>query len=208
MQYSLIFDFDGTIADSFFMVIEIYNLIHQKYKGLPILENEITKIRDQELSKILLSYNISKLKLPFVIHEIKTLLIEQIDQLPLIPGIADLLTGLVNKNYTLGVVSSNSRQNITIFLQKYGLLDYFSFIHTGSNLFGKHRVLNKALSQYKLDKENVIYIGDEVRDIEACHKIGLKCIAVTWGYNSKQILSQYSPFGVCTFPQEILRYCS
>jgi phosphoglycolate phosphatase-like HAD superfamily hydrolase len=61
------------------------------------------------------------------------------------------------------------------------------FIYT-STLFGKSRALSQALSKEHLDPREVIYIGDEVRDVEACQKCGLNVIAVTWGLNSQTAL--------------------
>jgi phosphoglycolate phosphatase-like HAD superfamily hydrolase len=34
--------------------------------------------------------------------------------------------------------------------------------------------------------DNVIYVGDETRDIEACHKVGIPIISVTWGLNNNK----------------------
>ncbi len=39
----------------------------------------------------------------------------------------------------------------------------------------------------------MIYVGDETRDITAAQKSQVQVVAVAWGFNSPQILSQFNP---------------
>ena len=39
------------------------------------------------------------------------------------------------------------------------------------------------------EKESCIYIGDSDTDVFTAHNAGVKCIGVTWGYRSKEVLS-------------------
>jgi phosphoglycolate phosphatase len=50
-----------------------------------------------------------------------------------------------------------------------------------------------------------IYIGDETRDIEACKKVGIPIISITWGMNNKEILSTLNPDQMAHSPLEIIR---
>ena len=49
-----------------------------------------------------------------------------------------------------------------------------------------------------------LYIGDETRDIEAARNNDLISIAVTWGYNTEQVLQDYSPTYVVHEPNDLL----
>ena len=59
-----------------------------------------------------------------------------------------------------------------------------------------------------LHPSNVLYVGDEVRDIEAAKKAGIRIAAVTWGYNSKKALEAYKPDYLVTKPEELLQICA
>jgi phosphoglycolate phosphatase len=39
----------------------------------------------------------------------------------------------------------------------------------------------------------MIYIGDELRDIEAARRVGIAAGAVAWGYNSTEVLERAAP---------------
>lgn len=118
--------------------------------------------------------------------------------------IPHLLTKLNQKKIRLGIVSSDSRSNILTVLNKHQLTAYFEFIHTELNLFGKDKVLKKVIQKYNLNPTETYYVGDEVRDIEAAHKAGLKIIAVSWGFNSHQFLKTYKPEYIADKPEKIL----
>ncbi len=201
-----IFDFDGTIADSYQVVIKKYNEICPKYGGRAIIDEEQDIIKNFAIPKILTMHGISVYKLPFLLREIRSMLSEEC--LPIIAGMPELLNQLKQQQHTLGIISSNSRHNILNSLKSHQLIDLFKFIHTGSNLFGKHLIIRKALSRYELHKEGVIYVGDEIRDIIAANKLDIKCLAVDWGYNSRKILTEYNPLAICSDPIEIANYAT
>jgi phosphoglycolate phosphatase len=108
-----------------------------------------------------------------------------------------------NKN--LFIISSNIKENIHQFLKKYKI-DYFDYVLSGSSLFGKDKLINKLIKSKNISKEATIYVGDEVRDIDASHNSGIKIAAVTWGYNSKEILEFNNPDMIVKDPKELLNY--
>ena len=55
----------------------------------------------------------------------------------------------------------------------------------------------------KLSKSDVYFVGDEVRDIEAGKKAGIKTIAVSWGYNTKDALAKEQPDYIIDTPLDL-----
>lgn len=55
-----------------------------------------------------------------------------------------------------------------------------------------------------IDDNNVVYIGDETRDVEAAKKVGIEIISVCWGFNYKEILQTLNPNFIVESPEEIL----
>jgi len=55
-----------------------------------------------------------------------------------------------------------------------------------------------------LNPEEVIYVGDETRDIEASQKINIKVIVVSWGFNSRTVLAEHNPDFLIHQPQELI----
>lgn len=58
------------------------------------------------------------------------------------------------------------------------------------SLFSKSKTLARVLKEQNLTLAETLYIGDEVRDIESCQKIGLDILSVTWGLNDKESLQK------------------
>ncbi len=56
---------------------------------------------------------------------------------------------------------------------------------------------------HRFGADDVIFIGDETRDIEACKRAGIRCVAVTWGYNSEKSLAAQNPHRVFHRPEEL-----
>ena len=80
-----------------------------------------------------------------------------------------------------------------------------SFICSEAPILEKDRAIKELLSQQALAPDEMIYIGDEMRDVDACRKVGMKIIAVCWGFNSKAALERKSPDYLVESPEELLK---
>ena len=112
----------------------------------------------------------------------------------------------LNKKYKLGIVSSNSKENIEKFVELNNLMSCFDFVLNYSLFFGKSKVFKKIMRKNKLEKNELVYIGDEVRDIIAAKKAGIGIIAVVWGMNNKIILKRKKPSFIADKPSEISKF--
>ena len=63
----------------------------------------------------------------------------------------------------------------------------------GVPLFGKTRALRRAVRQLQKTHTLILYVGDEIRDIEACHAAGVEIISVSWGFNAHEVLADKNP---------------
>lgn len=198
----LIFDFDGTIADSRDLILETINKLSEKYGYKSIQNENIEKLRNKTIKELFHILRIPWIKLPLLLIEFRKKYSQQISFLKPIIGIREVLTKLQNERYELALVTSNSKENVKDFLQKNNI-QVFNNIRAGLGLFGKSSVLNKLIREKNYNKEEMLYIGDEVRDIEASNRIGIEVIAVTWGFQSKSILKKYKPNYLVDTPNEL-----
>ncbi len=193
----VIFDFDGTIADSFSAVLEIYNELSSKYGYEKIKEPEEFKLKSSK--QIVKDFNIPSTKLPFFVKKVLTKLGDK--NVELFKDIEGVLIEL-KKKYNLAILTSNLRKNVDKILKT--KIDLFDSIQTGSKLFGKNKLLEKFLKSHNLEPEDVVYVGDETRDIKAARMCGIKIISVAWGFNSKAALQKENPDYLITEPHQIL----
>ena len=200
MQY-IIFDFDGTIADTFPIVEKISEDIAKRYH-LQINAKEARKIG---FKTALLKSKFSMWRLPQTVIEVRKRMAESIarDAKP-IKNVKPVLISL-SKKYKLGIVSSNSKQNVMAFLRRHQLAELFVFVYSDSSIFGKQQVLKRVCKTFNIDKKEVTYIGDEDRDIKAAKKAGINNIAVSWGFNDRSALEKAKPDVIISKPKQILK---
>lgn len=200
MKTTLIFDFDGTIADTLDACVRIYNELAPKIGCKAVKDGERDGLRGKASKDFLRDYGVRFWNLPVIAWRVRKGLRREMEKLPIIPGMREALLALRAEGYGMGIVSSNSVENIEVFLRVNGLGEMFQFIHSGRNLFGKDRVLRKVIERH--DIESALYIGDEVRDIEAARKVGMPIISVGWGFNLPSILEKMNPGMVVQSPKE------
>ncbi len=199
----IIFDFDGTIADSLIKGIEITNKIARQLNIRTIKEEEIEHLRNLTPYELIKYMGIPLFKIPVLVARYHKETNEIIDTLKPYPGMPEVINTLAEK-YTLGILSSNSEENINKFLQNNNLDKKFSFVSSQPSLFGKSASLKRIMRLHNLKPEEIIYIGDEVRDIQSAQKARIKIISVTWGGNSRRLLEQFQPDYLADEPEDIL----
>ncbi len=204
MSKVIIFDFDGTIADTLDTIITIVNQLKIKNGYKPTSLEEIAHYKNLTSQQIIKKSGISIFKLPCIIRQVKKELTQTIKKVNLFPGIAEIIQQLKQQNHTLVIITSNSRENVIAFLNHHNLLEYFDFIYPGRTILGKDKIIKQFLKHENINPQNAIYVGDEIRDIEAAQKSNIQIISVTWGFHSKQALMQHQPDFLIETPQEIL----
>ncbi len=201
----VIFDLDGTLANSMALIVDIYNQdIAEKFNCKKVDKTRVDEYRMRPPTEFFREFGITPLKFPFILFRAKRLMKARKEEIEIFSGIPELIATLHQQGIRLGVVTSNSTQNARDFLERYRLIQYFDFIQGSRLLQKKDKKLRRILKKYDLAKERILYIGDEVRDIVACKKVGLQCGAVTWGQAHRLLLEQHHPDFILEQPKEIL----
>jgi phosphoglycolate phosphatase len=199
----LIFDFDGTLADSRKTLVEIANNLALEFGFDRVTEDEMLRLSHLSSKDIFYQSPIPPYKIPFLLSRVKKELNQKIASLQPFDGIKEALNSLKKEGYRLGIVTSNLKENVVDFLDNNNLEEYFDFVYSASSLFGKHKILKKIIKKHHLCVDKIIYVGDETRDIEAAKKSKIKVVAVTWGFNSASVLTEYKPDFLIHKPQEL-----
>ncbi len=200
----IIFDFDGTLANTFHFGIEISNKLAKIFNYKIILSDNIEILRNKTSEEVLKESGIPFFKMPFIVFRFRKEYKKIRDLIQPIDGVEEMLN-LLSKNNNLGIVTSNSKHTVEYFLEKHKILHLFNFIHAEASIFGKARILKKIIQKNSNEYQQVFYVGDETRDIQASRKCKLNSIAVTWGYNTKDILLKLKPDYIVDNPLEIIQ---
>jgi len=199
----IIFDFDGTIADSLEALITASNRLAREFNYDEVSYEQVRQLQRLSSRAIIQKSNISVFKVPFLMKRLREELGQEIKQIKPISGIEQALAQLKAAGYSLGIVTSNSTENVDIFLEHHHLTGMFEFTHSAATLFGKHRALKRLIKARQLNSEAVIYVGDETRDIESAKRIPIQIVAVSWGYNDRAILQQHQPDALVHDPGQL-----
>ncbi|MGL5081768.1 MAG: HAD-IA family hydrolase [Microcoleaceae cyanobacterium] len=205
MNKIIIFDFDGTLADTLDVLVGITNRLSQEFGYPPTKPEEVVQLQHLSTRQIVQRSGISWIKLPLLIRRVRLELKKDIQLVNLFPHTKEVLLELKNQGHLLYILTSNTTENVSQVLQNHQILNLFTEIYSGSNLFGKSRMIRRLLKREKLRREQAIYIGDETRDIIAAKQAQITVIAVRWGFNSPEVLRQYNPDAIAQSPQELLQ---
>lgn len=204
---TIIFDFDGVIADTMpFTLKKTLKILKEDFFVKKNDEEIIKIIKTKSFKEIMAMIGLPIIKLPFIIGKItksQEELYKIIDTIDIFPGMKDLLLSLKKLGFRLEIISSNLTKNIMKFV-KINEIDVFNNI-IDAKIFGKSAVIDSFLNRNKLKKDETVYVGDEIRDIEACKKVGVKVIGVSWGLQDAKILKKRGADFIVKKPSEILK---
>ena len=205
---TLVFDFDGTIADTLGETRLIFNRLAPEYGIREVAEEELAQLRHMSLSALLDHLDIPKRRVPALIARGTGMMRGNITRLKMIEGMSEMLVELRRHVRSFGILTSNSTANVDLFLRTHGLRDQFDFISSTSKLTGKAKHLKAILKTFSLRPGELLYIGDELRDVKASQKAGIPIAAVTWGFNSRESLAASKPEYLFDRPVDFLRLLS
>lgn len=200
----LIFDFDGTLVDSFDAFIEKFNGLADTFSFRKVQFQEIERLRALTSKELVKYLKIPIYKIPGMLLQLRRQMHNEMQRLLPFANIPETLERLYGLNVPMGILTSNSEENVRAWLKSHKMQHLFRFIHVESSYFGKKRILKKILKAYQIDPSQAFYIGDETRDIEAAKACNISAVAVAWGFNSSEILSQHQPHYMVEKPEDIL----
>ncbi|MCX7774191.1 MAG: HAD-IA family hydrolase [Clostridia bacterium] len=202
MKY-YIFDFDGTLVDSRDISLAVYNEMAGKYGFKTITLEELNKIKGFSVMEKCRYVHFPIFKLPFYAGEFYRAYKRQLQSLSLFEGVAELLKEIAAKGYGIAVISSNSEANIREFFQRNNL-GHIDKIFCSNDIMGKDKMIKRFLKDNHLNHSDVLYIGDECRDIMACKKSGVKVAWVSWGYDLLESVMKEQPDFIVHKPFDLL----
>ncbi|MBI9032672.1 HAD-IA family hydrolase [bacterium] len=188
----ILFDFDGTIANTLPLGFELYNEIADQYNFISADDSELPQLMNMSITEILHLKNIPLYMVPIALFNVKKKMKQRLAEVKPFEGIKDFLNNLKKAGYHLSIISSNSKENMEKFFEMNDI-KVFNYIYSSTSLFGKDKLIKHYLKAVKTTPDKVIYIGDEIRDIEAARTSNIKVISVTWGYNDQAILIKNKP---------------
>ena len=192
MRYKFVlFDFDGTLADSAEWFLRRINELADEFKFRRIEEADYEKMRSYSTEQIIEHMAMPRWRLPLLMRRMRQAAAEDSSAIQLFPGAMLMLRELTAAGICVGIVSSNDEANIRRVLRAQA--EEISHYECGASLFGKASKLKRVIRRSGFDALETIYIGDELRDAVASRKAGIAFGAVAWGYTAIEALRREKP---------------
>lgn len=199
---AVIFDFDGTLADTLDETLAILNELAGEYGFRTMKAEEIGTIRHMRVGEFRRFLGIPPWRLPRLLIEGKRRLGMRLQHISPIEGVPEMLEATRRQVSLMGILTSNSEENVQGFLDNHSLPE-FDFVMSSHNLLGKARHLRNIIRHHNLVHANTLYVGDELRDIEAAHAAEIPVAAVAWGFNSPSSLRASMPDHLLYHPADL-----
>lgn len=199
----IIFDFDGTIADTEHFAFHITNVLAEQYNFKKITREELGDMKKMHFKELLEYIEVSARKLPFILRRGQKLLRHNMHEVQFCEEhFPELLEELQKRDMIIGIITSNTKKNVLRFLADKEI-EVFEFLYAAS-LFNKQAKVKRVLKKYNLKPQEILYVGDEVRDIHSARAAGTKIASVVWGYNDRMFLEAEKPDWLLEDSREIL----
>jgi phosphoglycolate phosphatase len=178
---TLIFDFDGTLADTFPLVVDVSYRLSPHTRRLP--EKELADLRQLPLLTAMRRLGISHWYMPSLIVFVRRRLTPRMKEVDPYEGILPMLRELRKAGHDLFIVTSNYKENVDIFLKHHKVDHLFSGIETVfyASKRTKTRAIRRLIRHHQLQPTECYYVGNEALDTHAAQHVGIHSVAVTWG---------------------------
>lgn len=199
---TIIFDFDGTIADSFDYVADF---LAKEAGADQLTEVQRDELRHMSMSGMTKRLNYPKWKLLSLYFKGRRAMSREISNIEPFEAMPEVIRKLHAEGHELFIVTSNSLHNVHEFLHHHDLHIYFLKVVASVSVFGKAGALRSLLKEQKISKDDAIYIGDELRDVQAANSINLRVIAVAWGFARVLDLQAAKPIALANKPSDLIK---
>jgi phosphoglycolate phosphatase len=192
MRYPLvIFDFDGTLADSFPWVLRTVDEVSDRFKFRRLRDGELEELRYCDAREVMRRLGVPRWKVPMIARYVRSRMAEDVDQISLFPGAGEMLDDLADAGLRLAVVSANGEATIRTVLGPHAR--QVSAIAGGVSLFGKRGKLLRMSRLTGVEPHRALVIGDEIRDLNAARAARMAFGAVSWGLTRPEALEAGRP---------------
>jgi phosphoglycolate phosphatase len=201
----ILFDFDGVLADT------LNDLLHFGQEVCTELgvkhiatQADLDSLEIMSFATYGLQLEVPKTQIEEFVHRCLQKFAEKSSPPAIFSGLPEVIKILSDK-HILGIITSNTSQNVNLFLIEHGLEKYIRVIFGIDSAGSKTEKILQAQNQLAAKKEAVFMIGDALSDIRAAQAASVKSIAVNWGHQSLEKLSTANPDYVVHSPAELIK---
>lgn len=194
---AVIFDWDGTLMDSTFSIVESIQLASADV-GLPVpstmqaswiiglsLESGLYKAVPELTADLM----------PAFIERYRHHFFQRDKSIKMFDGAVPMLAELRQRTIPISVATGKSRAGLDRVLRAVELVDYFNITRCADETQSKPdpQMLHEIMWELDLEPDRVLMVGDTTHDIHMAHNAGMDSLAVTYGAHDVPTLEKSEP---------------
>ena len=188
----IIWDWNGTLWDDTWLCVEINNHMLER-RELPLIDASL--YRDRLCFPVTEYY--CQLGFDYAVDPYNELAKEFIEEYTrrrfecdLQPGAREFIGALWERGVQQSVLSAYEQKALLEAADYFELLPFFKDVIGLNDIYANGKVDNglKYIAELKLEKSDVLFIGDTIHDFEVARAMGVHCILVACGHNSRSRL--------------------
>jgi HAD superfamily hydrolase (TIGR01549 family) len=203
---AVVFDLDGTLADTFSTIMRIFNQLMFARTGRRWNLDELIPYFGPPETVMFKNLFPNESDYQSVATEFYRLSLADGHEIIPFTGIREIVSDLRNAGVKLGVYSGASTRAARIRTGHAGLLDLFDEV-IGGDQVSNHKPhpegLIKLIDRFEVDPGATVYIGDMVADVEVGRGAGATTVAVTWGAGTRTELEAAMPDFIIENPNSL-----
>ncbi len=193
MLKAIVFDFDGVLVNTY---ENHYQTYARKYKDLSREDHK--RLFEGNIHEMRVKLEVKDENFNYVAGLGKFLLTQE-----LAPDILSILRKLKQK-FSLFIITSHRESVLKEFFNKQELKDLFDHVYGLETHRRKEFKFRRLFDDYDLTNKEVIFITDTLGDILAANKLGVKTIAVEFGFHDRKRLEKGKPLKIVSSFEEIV----
>lgn|GEM_PF-124636 len=201
---AIVFDFDGTLADSYPRVVGLIPRLAREFRFKVPAPEEIRELREMSSPQILSRLGISWWKVPILLWRARAMMRSDASPIPLFPGIPRLLRSLDAAEVQWGILTSNHHAVVRRSLELGGAPEP-GWLESSSGLSNKAQRLKQMARALDCAPHEMVMVADETRDVEAARDAGIAMIGVDWGYSTPESLMRHGVDRLARSREELSR---
>lgn len=203
-KITILFDFDGTLAETMMLIHDVFNRLSGVYGYKHMPEEDIEKLRHLNMREFIEHQGISLWKVPLIAIHARRMMHDEMDRVQPPVGLVETLTTIHESGcYLMDILTSNRPKNVYRFLAQHQI-NWFDEVESTRAILSKKRRVEKYIRTKGLAPETLYYIGDTTVDVESARHAGAKTVAVSWGLNTREALAKANPDYLLDHPSELL----
>lgn len=183
-RFGVVFDFDGTLAEDVDVLFEVSRVVFAAAGYEKASQADFASLRDLPPRRVLEELEIRLWAVPGLFRRLRGEMKRRLFDIELSADMRELVRRLNSSGFTLGIMSSNSLSLIRSVLDRDSVSRFFDFVAPGGGIRDRASRLRRVVRRRSSRGEQWIYVGDEIRDLEASRACGIPFVGVGWGVTS------------------------